>query len=85
MRLCSVFIATACASYFPHAFIGNSAVLQWSDVCLTGAHGPIDSGDSENAPVRPIRKRASLAILSHLIIGKDFYNSGIVRRSYDLI
>jgi hypothetical protein len=29
-------LATACASSFQHAFIGNSAPLQWSDVRLTG-------------------------------------------------
>ena len=28
-------LATVCASSFQHAFIGNLAVLQWSDVSLT--------------------------------------------------
>jgi hypothetical protein len=32
-------LATACASSFQHAFIGNSAVLQWADVRLTSTPG----------------------------------------------
>lgn len=31
-------LATTCASSFQHAFIGNSAALQWSDVRLTGTY-----------------------------------------------
>jgi hypothetical protein len=34
-------LATTCASSFQHAFIGDSAVLQWSDVRLTSTRGTI--------------------------------------------
>jgi hypothetical protein len=34
-------LATACASSFQHAFIGNSTVLQWFDVRLTSTRDTI--------------------------------------------
>jgi hypothetical protein len=41
---CCGSLATTCASSYQQVFIGNSTVLQWSDVRLTKAAGLIIGG-----------------------------------------
>ena len=46
-------LATACASSFQHAFIGNSAVLWWPDVRLTSARRPAGQVNRDTVLIQP--------------------------------